>query len=139
MSFSKEPSKTTPKRYNRKCVFKTLIKGQKVWKGDLRARTFADRWLGRSVIKPPTKSDRTYVVKRTGGTKDVIEHYNYLNPYNVRQKEKSQQRNNPKEKYTADVPSVDIDQSEDSDSEMHPENETQRTYPERDRPPPIIY
>ena len=64
------------------------------------------------------------MVKRTGGTKDVIEHYNYLNPYNVRQKEKSQQRNNPKEKYTADVPSVDIDQSEDSDIEMQPENET---------------
>ena len=79
------------------------------------------------------------MVKRTGGTKDVIEHYNYLNPYNVRQKEKSQQRNNPKEKYTADVPSVDIDQSEDSDIEMQPENETQRTYPERDRLPPIIY
>ena len=108
-------------------------------KRNLRARTFADRSMGPSVIKPTTESDRNYVVKRTGGTKEEIEHYNYLNAYNVRQREKTQQRPNPKKKCTADVPSVAIDQNDNSDSEMQPENETYRTYPERDRPPPIIY
>ena len=41
-------------QYNKKCSFKPLSIGSQVWKRNMRAKTFADRWVGPYVIIRPT-------------------------------------------------------------------------------------
>ena len=72
-------------QYNKKCSFKSLSIGSQVWKRNMRAKTFADRWVGPYVIIRPTSITWTsYVIRLKSGRKEEIVHYNYLKPYQVR-------------------------------------------------------
>ena len=112
--------------------------GQQVWKINLRAKTFADRWTGPYVVVKPTSETKTsYVVRRNNGTKEEIVHYNYLKPYQIRPVKKPKSRNPPK-KNGVGHPALDTSEDSESDSreeEMQPE----RRYPERIRRPPDRY
>jgi hypothetical protein len=46
-------------RYNSKTSFKSLGVGQQVWKRNLRAKTFADRWTEPYVVVQPTSETKT--------------------------------------------------------------------------------
>ena len=46
-------------QYNKKCSFKPLSIGSQVWKRNMRAKTFADRWVGPYVIIRPTSMEWT--------------------------------------------------------------------------------
>ncbi|CAB4015791.1 Retrovirus-related Pol poly from transposon 412 [Paramuricea clavata] len=125
-------------RYNSKTSFKSLGVGQQVWKRNLRAKTFADRWTGPYVVVKPTSVTKTsYVVRRNNGTKEEIVHYNYLKPYQIRPVKKPKSRNPPK-KSGVGHPALGTSEDSESDSreeEMQPE----RRYPERIRRPPEKY
>lgn len=129
-------AKKRRERINRKSSFKPLREGQQVWKRNLRAKTFADRWMGPYVIlRSTSKTQTAYVVRRTGGMKEEIVHYNYLKPYNVRPKEKSKPKKIPQKENLDELPLGTSDDSEDSDCETRVVG-NQRRYPERIRRPP---
>ena len=73
------------KQYNRKCSFKPFTIGSQIWKRNMRAKTFADRWVGLHVITRPTSLTwTTYIIRLNSGRKEKIVHSNYLKPYHVR-------------------------------------------------------
>ena len=97
----------------------------------MRAKTFADRWVGPYlIIRPTSMTWTTYVIRSKSGWKEEIVHYNYLKLYHVRheqvQKQKTKPRNLPKEE--------PLSESSD-DSEFEIRNDNDRRYPQRRRPP----
>ncbi|CAB3998885.1 Transposon Ty3-G Gag-Pol poly [Paramuricea clavata] len=125
-------------RYNSKTSFKSLGVGQQVWKRNLRAKTFADRWTGPYVVIKPTSVTKTsYVVRRNNGTKEEIVHYNYLKPYQIRPVKKPKSRNPPK-KNGVGHPALGTSEDSESDSRQE-ETQPERRYPERIRRPPEKY
>ncbi|CAB4030618.1 Hypothetical predicted protein [Paramuricea clavata] len=125
-------------RYNSKTSFKSLGVGQQVWKRNLRAKTFADRWTGPYVVVKPTLETKTsYVVRRNNGTKEEIVYYNYLKPYQIQPVKKPKSRN-PPEKNGVGHPALDTSEDSESDSREE-EMQLERKYPETIRRPPKRY
>ena len=101
----------------------------------MRAKTFADRWVGPYVIIRLTSMTWTiYVIRLNSGQKEEIVHYNYLKPYHVRpqqvQEPKTKPRNLPKEEPLAESS---------DESEFEGKNNNERRYPERQRRLPERY
>ena len=92
-------------------------------KRNMRAKTFADRWVGPYVIIRPTSMTWTsYVIQLKSGRKEEIVHYNYLKPYQVR----PEQVENPK-KYPRGLPRDDPLSESSDDSEIEIRNNNDRT------------
>ena len=89
----RKASEKRRKQYNRKCSFKPFTIGSQIWKRNMRAKTFADRWVGPYVIIRPTSMTwTTYIIRLNSGRKEEIVHYNYLKPNHVRNRSKSRRR-----------------------------------------------
>ena len=122
-------------QYNKKCSFKPLSIGSQVWKRNMRAKTFADRWVGPYVIIRPTSMTWTsYVIRLKSGRKEEIVHYNYLKPYQVRPEQVENPKKNPR-----GLPRDDPLSESSDDSEIEIRNNNDRRYPERRRRPPDRY